>query len=139
MRLVIAIFGLMGTLSAQVVYHPIDSNENIGFSRAIKPIPEAGHSSAAGPYLEKGDPLQSVRRFKCTYGTIALNNRKIVHHVCWEIPLPPDLGLPLLCGRSRNQERPPRYIVEHFPLPQGAEIQPRISLPDFCKITDVVP
>ena len=139
MRLVIAIFGLLGALSAQVICRPLDSMGNFDWSTPdIQKMTQADNNPPVKNYLVTELHSRPVRCFEYVGGTIALYNGKIVHSAWLEsTPLeqwPADVSS---CSASRSKEPLFRFMKR---INESNAQEPKtaaLSIPvEFCQAVD---
>jgi len=86
MKLVIAIFGLLSALSAQVVCRPVDPEGSFDLSLFdTKKIVHTDDDLPLTKFLFTGYSSRPLRCFEHLHGTLALNNGKIVHDLYVEV------------------------------------------------------
>jgi hypothetical protein len=132
MKFVIAILGLLGTLSAQVVCRPVNSKGSLDSLFETKTIAATDLSQRFTDYL-----LHPVRCFEHASGTLALDG-KIIHDWWFEIepvePFRPDV---LFCPTLQSKVHLLEPRTRHLEWPRrDSEVRPRIHSSDYCKPTD---
>jgi hypothetical protein len=132
MRLVIAIFGLLGTLSAQDICRPVDAKGGLDYLFETKTNATADLSQRFTEYVS-----HPVRCFEQLHGTFGLGNGKIVHSLYLEIkPVKPFTPMSLLCPKAPSNE-PFGSRTEYRSWPGSDKgTRPAISTSDPCKPTD---
>ena len=132
MRLVIAIFVLLGALSAQVVCRPAYSKGNLDSLFETKTIVTTDLSRRLTDYVS-----HPRRCFVHEHGTLALEG-KIVHDWWSEIePTEPFRSDAFFCPTLRSKENPLELRTWRPEwLRWDSEVRPRIRSVDFCEPTD---
>ena len=138
MKLVIAIFGLLSSLSAQVFCRPVDAQggPDLPLFNVKKLVDISGHSPSKFSFVDSSPP--QTRCYTRLTGAIALNNGKIVTELDVENPtFERWVSDSNLCSPPRLKESIFRFskgIVEG----QGHEPERKsISIPpEFCRVTD---
>ena len=141
MRFAIVIFGLVASLSAQVVCQPVDSNGRVDIASLDSATTfkiDIGWHVGANNYLVTDYPMREVRCHERLHGTIALGNGKIVHSA-W-------IGVTQLdrwmadsgfCSAARSKEPLYRFLKEiREGQLQETEVKPVTIPTEFCKAVD---
>ena len=108
MRFAIAIFGLVTSLSAQVICQPVDSNGRLEIAtldRAMIFKIDNNLPVNVNKYLVTDYPTREVRCYEQLHGTIQLGSGKIVHSVWIEMtPLERWISDSVFCSALRSKE-----------------------------------
>jgi hypothetical protein len=137
MKLVIAIFGLLGTLSAQVICRPAEAKSSVYPSLFdAKKIASIANDSPLKTYLFTEYPSRPVRCFEHMGGTLALSNGKIVHDF-WVEVTPFDRWISVAsCSTSVSKEALFTFTKGIFEWPGPKTETKPISTPaEFCRAT----
>ncbi len=139
MRFVIAIFGLLSSLSAQVICRPVDSSGNLDIaSLDIEKIFSIENNRPVKNYLVTDYPARPARCFEHLQGTIGLNNGQVVHSVWVEMrPLERWVSDSSSCAASRSKE-PLFMFRQEIVKKSGEEVERKqVSIPaEFCRAAD---
>lgn len=141
MRFAIAIFGLVTSLSAQVVCQPVDSNRRVDIasldSATVFKIDNSWPKNMK-KYLVTDYPAREVRCYEQLHGTIALGSGKIVHSVWIEMTqLDRWMADSGFCSAARSKEPLYRFLKGiREGQRQETEVKPVTIPAEFCRATD---
>jgi hypothetical protein len=131
-----AIFGLLSTLSAQVICRPVDAKDAFEWSSLdSKKVAFTDNDPPSRNYLVTDYSSQPVRCFEHVGGTIALNNGKVVHSAWVEVkPLERWMSDASSCSASQSKEPLFRFVNGIFERQEHEPARRSISIPvEFCR------
>ncbi len=138
MRFVIAIFGLLGALSAQVICRPVDSKGNVDLS-FFDTTKRAGIDNDLSSRIQlfTNYPSHPVRCFEHLQGTFGLGNGKIVHDLYVDVkPYEQWMSDSDSCSPTRTREPLFRFGKEVLEQ-RTQESRTKVTIPpEFCRATD---
>jgi hypothetical protein len=112
MRFVIAIFGLLGTLSAQIVCRPVGSKGDVDPSFNSRQIRGIDSDLSSRIQLFANYHSHPVRCFEHLHGTFGLGDGKVVHSLWVEVrPYEQWMSDSSFCSPSRTGEPLFRFSV----------------------------
>ncbi|MGP8095256.1 MAG: hypothetical protein ACLP72_18245 [Candidatus Sulfotelmatobacter sp.] len=139
MKFVIAIFGLLSTLSAQVICRPVDFNGSLDIASLFSAkTASIDNNLPVNSYLVTEYPTRPVRCFERLQGTFGLGNGKFVHSLWVELkPLERWMSDAAFCSAALSKE--PLFRFSHETAQQsGREAERKqLSIPaEFCRSAD---
>jgi hypothetical protein len=142
MKLVIAIFGLLSSLSAQVMCYPVDAKGNVDLALETKKVINVDRDLTSGRnFFTNYFSTARERCYEHIVGMIALGNGKIVSSVWVEVKVYEKwMSDSNSCLPSRSKEPLSRFSEGIFEG-QGREPEKKsLSIPpEFCRATDYRP
>jgi len=136
MRLVMAIFGLLSTLSAQVICCPADPKASPDLSLFDREKIASTHNNLpVNRYRLTDYPSRRLHCFEHANGTVFLNG-KIVHGFWIELkPLERWMSDAPLCSASRSKEPLFRFMDDSFEWQQQETKTKPVTIPaEFCRL-----
>jgi len=138
MKLVIAILGLLGSLSAQVFCYPVDAKGNVDLTLETKKTISLVRDVTSSSHLFADYVPTRERCYEHIVGTIALNDGKVVHSIWVEVKLYEKwMSDSNSCSPPRSKEPLVRFREGIFGgARQGPEKKSLTIPPEFCRATD---
>jgi hypothetical protein len=141
MKLVIAIFGLLSTLSAQIICRPVDAKGNVeAASFNSWKIASTKSDLSSNTHFFADYSSRPVRCFELLHGTLSVNSVEIVHDFWVEIkPFERWMSDSAFCSSSRSK-LPLFSFSQGLTKQSGQETperkQPMLIPAEFCQATD---
>ena len=138
MKLVIAIFGLLGTLSAQVFCYPVDAKGNVDLTLETKKTISLVRHLPSSSYLFTDYVPSRERCYEHIGGTIGVGNGKVVHSLWVEVkPYEKWMSDSNSCSPSRSKEPLVRFREAILGSTRQEPEKKSLSIPpEFCRVTD---